>query len=44
MGFSLGGSVTLKLLGVPLEGLPVVAGVTVSARLDLAAGAEYLGR
>jgi predicted alpha/beta-fold hydrolase len=42
IGFSLGGNVTLKLLGEPLEGLPVVAGVAVSAPLDLAAGAEYL--
>ena len=42
MGFSLGGNVTLKLLGEPLEGLPVVAGVSVSAPLDLAAGAEFL--
>lgn len=42
MGFSLGGNVTLKLLGEPLEGLPVVAGVAVSAPLDLAAGSEYL--
>jgi hypothetical protein len=42
MGFSLGGNVTLKLLGEPLEGLPVVAGVSVSAPLDLAAGSEYL--
>ena len=42
MGFSLGGSVTLKLLGEPLEDLPLVAGVAVSAPLDLAAGAEYL--
>ena len=42
MGFSLGGNVTLKLLGEPLDGLPLVAGVTVSAPLDLSAGAEYL--
>jgi len=42
VGFSLGGNVTLKLLGEPLEGLPVVAGVSVSAPLDLAAGAEFL--
>jgi predicted alpha/beta-fold hydrolase len=42
MGFSLGGNVTLKLLGEPLQGLPVVAGVAVSAPLDLAAGTEYL--
>ena len=26
MGFSLGGAVTLKLLGEPTEGLPIVAG------------------
>lgn len=42
MGFSLGGNVTLKLVGEPLEGLPLVAGVAVSAPLDLAAGSEYL--
>jgi predicted alpha/beta-fold hydrolase len=42
MGFSLGGNVTLKLLGEPLGRLPVVGGVAVSAPLDLAAGAEYL--
>ena len=42
MGFSLGGNVTLKLLGEPLEGLPVVAGMAVSAPLDLAVGGEYL--
>ncbi len=44
MGFSLGGNVTLKLLGEPLDGLPVVAGVSVSAPLDLAVGGEYLHR
>jgi uncharacterized protein len=43
VGFSLGGNVTLKLLGEPLGGLPVAAAVTVSAPLDLAAGADYLG-
>lgn len=42
MGFSLGGNVTLKLLGEPLDDLPVVAGVAVSAPLDLAVGGEYL--
>lgn len=42
MGFSLGGNLTLKLLGEPLDGLPVVAGVAVSAPLDLAAGTEYI--
>lgn len=42
MGFSLGGNLTLKLLGEPMEGLPVVAGVAVSAPLDLAVGSEHL--
>lgn len=42
MGFSLGGNVTLKLLGEGVGDLPVVAGVAVSAPLDLAVGAEYL--
>jgi uncharacterized protein len=44
MGFSLGGNVSLKLLGEPLDGLPVVAGMAVSAPLDLAVGGEYLRR
>jgi predicted alpha/beta-fold hydrolase len=34
VGFSLGGNLTLKLLGEPLDALPVVA-ATVSAPLDL---------
>lgn len=42
MGFSLGGAATLKLLGEPLRGLPVVAGVTVSAPLDLIVGSTHL--
>ncbi len=42
MGFSLGGNLTLKLLGEPLQGLPVAAGVAVSAPLDLAVGSEHL--
>lgn len=42
VGFSLGGAMTLKLLGEPLDGLPVVAGVTVSAPLDLVVGAEHI--
>ena len=42
MGFSLGGAMTLKLLGEPLEGLPVVAGVAVSAPLDLVVGSRHL--
>ncbi len=44
MGFSLGGNVSLKLLGEPLGRLPVVAGMSVSAPLDLAVGGEYLRR
>lgn len=44
MGFSLGGAATLKLLGEPLAGLPVVAGVSVSAPLDLVVGSEHLSR
>jgi len=41
-GFSLGGNAVLKLLGEPLQGLPVVSGVAVSAPLDLAVGSEHL--
>lgn len=44
MGFSLGGNMVLKLLGEPLEGLPVRGGVAVSAPLDLASGTEHLHR
>jgi hypothetical protein len=44
VGFSLGGNLTLKLLGEPLEGVPVVAGVAVSAPLDLALGSEHLNK
>jgi predicted alpha/beta-fold hydrolase len=42
MGFSLGGAMTIKLLGEPLVGLPLVAGVAVSAPLDLVIGSEHL--
>lgn len=42
MGFSLGGNMTLKLLGEPLEDVPVHAGIAVSAPLDLSVGAEHL--
>ena len=42
MGFSLGGAATLKLLGEPLTGLPVVGAVTVSAPLDLIVGSTHL--
>jgi uncharacterized protein len=44
VGFSLGGNLTLKLLGEPLQGVPVPAGVAVSAPLDLALGSEHLRR
>ncbi len=44
VGFSLGGNVTLKLLGEPLEGLPIRAGVAVSAPVDLSVGNEHLRR
>jgi len=42
VGFSLGGNATIKLLGEHTCG--VVAGVSVSAPLDLAVGAEHLHR
>jgi len=42
MGFSLGGNVTIKLLGEPLDDLPVAAAVAVSAPLDLNVGAVHL--
>lgn len=42
VGFSLGGNVTLKLLGEPHEGLPIRAGASVCAPLDLAAGVEQI--
>jgi uncharacterized protein len=44
VGFSLGGNLTLKLLGEPLDGIPVVAGAAVSAPLDLALGTEHLSK
>lgn len=44
VGFSLGGAATIKLLGEPLEGLPIFGGVTVSAPLDLTVGAVHLSR
>ncbi len=42
VGFSLGGNLTLKLLGEPLDGIPVVAGAAISSPLDLALGTEHL--
>jgi predicted alpha/beta-fold hydrolase len=44
VGFSLGGGLTLKLLGEPLDGIPVTGGVAVSAPLDLALGTVHLSR
>ncbi len=44
VGFSLGANLTLKLLGEPLQDVPVVAGAAVSAPLDLALGTQHLGR
>jgi predicted alpha/beta-fold hydrolase len=44
VGFSLGGNATLKLLGEPLDGLPIAAGASVCAPLDLAAGVEHISR
>ncbi len=44
VGFSLGGNVTLKLLGESLEGIPVRGGVAVSSPLDLSVGVEHLSR
>lgn len=44
IGFSLGGNVTLKLLGEPLDGLPVRGGVAVSSPIDLSVGNVHLSR
>lgn len=44
MGFSLGGNMTLKLMGEPHDQLPIFAAVSVSAPLDLTVGSEYLSR
>jgi predicted alpha/beta-fold hydrolase len=42
VGFSLGGNAVIKLLGEPLPGLAHVAGVSVSAPLDLQVGSDHL--
>lgn len=42
MGFSLGGSMTIKLMGEPHEDLPIFAAVAVSAPLDLTVGSSHL--
>ncbi|MEI8083331.1 MAG: alpha/beta fold hydrolase [Actinomycetes bacterium] len=44
VGFSLGGSMAIKLMGEPHEHLPIYAAVSVSAPLDLAVGSVYLHR
>ena len=44
VGWSLGGNVTLKLLGEPLDGLPVRAGASVCAPLDLLNDVEHISR
>lgn len=44
IGFSLGGAMTLKLLAEPHEGLPLVAGVAVSAPLDLVSGSSHISK
>jgi predicted alpha/beta-fold hydrolase len=44
VGFSLGGNLTLKLLGEPHDGIPIVAGAAISSPLDLALGTEHLSR
>lgn len=42
MGFSLGANLTVKTIGEPLKGLPVLAGIAVSTPLDLAAGVSQI--
>jgi predicted alpha/beta-fold hydrolase len=44
VGFSLGGNMTIKLLGEPLGDIPLVAAATVSSPLDLSAGSPHLER
>lgn len=44
MGFSLGGSMTVKLMGEPHDQLPLFGAVAVSAPLDLPVGREHLER
>jgi uncharacterized protein len=44
IGFSLGGNATLKLLGEPPDGIPVRAGASVCAPLDLGSGVEHISR
>lgn len=44
IGWSLGGNATLKLLGEPLGDLPVRAGASVCAPLDLLNGVEHISR
>ncbi|MFA7266225.1 MAG: alpha/beta fold hydrolase [Candidatus Nanopelagicales bacterium] len=44
MGFSLGGNMTLKLMGEPHADLPLFAAVSVSAPLDLTVGSQFLSK
>lgn len=44
MGFSLGGNMTLKLMGEPHDQLPIFAAVSVSAPLDLTVGSVFLSK
>ena len=42
VGFSLGGNMTIKLLGEPLDNIPLAAAATVSSPLNLTVGAPHL--
>ncbi len=44
MGFSLGGNMTIKLMGEPHDQVPVFGAVAISAPLDLTVGAVHLRR
>lgn len=44
VGWSLGGNLTLKLLGEPLDGLPMRAGASVCAPLDLLNDVDHISR
>ncbi len=42
VGFSLGGNMTIKMTGEPLDGIPLAAAATVSSPLNLTVGAPHL--
>jgi uncharacterized protein len=44
VGWSLGGNLTLKLMGEPLDGLPMRAAASVCAPLDLLNDVDHIGR